>query len=82
MATQSHRVELRGLCPRELAEALDAIAMVRNMDRNTFVVMVLEAEVKRVCHEVSVLGRVLDGNPLLAEEPRSYDIFPASKGEN
>jgi hypothetical protein len=67
MATQSPRVELRGLCPRELAEALDAIAMARGLDRNAFVVQVLESEVKRVLHESSVIHRALHGNPLLAE---------------
>lgn len=65
--TTPQRVELRGLCPRELAEALDAIAMARGMDRNAFVVQVLDLEVRRVLHESSVIHRALHGNPLLAE---------------
>lgn len=61
------KTELRGLCPAHLAQALDAIAMARGMDRNTYVVAVLEAEVKRVAHEASLLARMLRGNPYLTE---------------
>lgn len=61
------KTELRGLCPAHLAQALDAIAMARGMDRNTYVVQVLEAEVKKVAHEAMVIGRVLRGNPYLTE---------------
>jgi hypothetical protein len=65
--TRTQRVELRGLCSPELASALDAIAMSRGMDRNAYVVQVLEADVKRVLHESSVINRALRGNPLLEE---------------
>jgi hypothetical protein len=65
--TRTQRVELRGLCSPDLASALDAIAMSRGMDRNAYVVQVLEADVKRVLHESSVINRALRGNPLLEE---------------
>ena len=65
--TRTPRVELRGLCSTELATALDAIAMSRGMDRNTYVVEVLERDVRRVLHEASVINRALRGNPLLEE---------------
>jgi hypothetical protein len=65
--TRPQRVELRGLCNPELATALDAIAMSRGMDRNTYVVEVLERDVRRVLHEASVINRALRGNPLLEE---------------
>lgn len=61
------KTELRGLAPTQLAIALDAIAMSRGVDRNTYVVQVLEAEVKRVMHEVSVIHRVMRGNTYLVE---------------
>lgn len=61
------KTELRGLCPTDLAQALDAIAMARGMDRNTFVLQVLEAEVKKVVHEANVLHRAMRGNPYLSE---------------
>lgn len=75
MATD--KTELRGLVPTELAAALDAIAHARGMDRNEYVKQVLDAEVKRVVHEASLLHRMLRGNAYLAEsdgtgaEPRS-----------
>lgn len=55
------------MCPTELAQALDAIAMAKGYDRNAYVVQVLEAEVRRYLHETSVVQRALAGNPLLAE---------------
>ena len=63
----SDKTELRGLAPTHLAQALDAIAMSKGMDRNTYVVQILEAEVKRVAHEANLLNRVLRGNPYLTE---------------
>ena len=41
--------------------------MARGMDRNTFVIQVLEAEVKRIAHEASLISRVMRGNPYLTE---------------
>ena len=55
------------MCPTDLAQALDAIAMAKGCDRNTYVVQVLESEVRRYLHEASVVQRALLGNPLLAE---------------
>lgn len=71
------KTELRGLVPHALAQALDAIAMAKGMDRNSYVTGVLELEVQRVIHESMVITRTLRGNPLVAEadgaptEPRS-----------
>jgi hypothetical protein len=62
-----NKTELRGLCPTELAQALDAIAMTKGLDRNAFVIQVLEAEVRRVLHDASVLHRALRGNPLMSD---------------
>ena len=59
--------ELRGVVSSDLAQALDAIAMAKGLNRHAYVVQVLEAEVKRVTHEASVIVRVLRGNPLATE---------------
>lgn len=67
----SDKTELRGLCPTELAQALDAIAMSEGMDRNTYVVKVLDAEVRKVAHKQMMLARTLKGNPYIAECERS-----------
>lgn len=61
------KTELRGLSPTDLAQALDAIAMSEGMDRNTYVIKVLDAEVKRVTHKQMMLSRTLKGNPYLTE---------------
>lgn len=59
--------ELRGLVTADLAQALDAIAMARGLNRHAFVVQVLEAEVKRVAHEAMMITRVMRGNPYLSD---------------
>lgn len=51
--------------------------MARGMDRHSYVMQVLDAEVKRVAHEAMVLHRALRGNPYGSDgdgttaEPRS-----------
>ena len=65
--TAADKIELRGLCPADLAQALDAIAMAKGMDRNSYVVHVLSSEVRRYLAEASVAMRALQGNPLLSE---------------
>ena len=62
------RTELRGVVTTDLAQALDAIAMAKGIDRHAYVVQVLESEVRQVTHEASVIARVLRGNPLMPED--------------
>ena len=61
------KIELRCLCPIELAQALDAIAMAKGMNRNSYVVHVLSSEVPRYLAQANVAVRTLRGNPLLAD---------------
>lgn len=61
------KVELRGLCPTDLAQALDALAHAEGMDRNTYVVAVLDKHVKVEAHKTMVRHRMLRGNPYLAD---------------
>jgi len=65
MATD--KIELRGMCPAELAQALDAIAMAKSMDRNAYVNEVLLAHVKKYIDELNVVTRTMRGNTLLSE---------------
>ena len=67
----SEKTELRGQCPTELAQALDAIAMSEGMDRNTYVVKVLDEKVRQVAHKQMMLARTLKGNPYAAECDRN-----------
>lgn len=59
--------ELRGQCPAHLATALDALAMAKGLDRNTFINQILDAHVKNVLREVTLITRTLRGNPLLSD---------------
>ena len=67
----SEKTELRGQCPTELAQALDAIAMSEGMDRNTYVVKVLDEKVRQVAHKQMMLARTLKGNPYLSDSARN-----------
>lgn len=63
----SEKVELRGLCPSDLAQALDALAHADGMDRNTYVVSVLDRHVRAEAHKTMLRHRMLRGNPYLTE---------------
>ena len=63
----AEKVELRGLAPRELAEALDALALANSMTRNDYSLHVLSLHVKAELAKVNLLSRALHGNPLLME---------------
>jgi hypothetical protein len=64
------RTELRGMAPVALAQALDALALSKNLDRNAYVVGVLEEHVRERLAEVSVVAAALQGNPLMPERTR------------
>lgn len=72
------KTELRGLVSTDLAAALDAIAMARGMTRHDYVTQVLDAEVKKVAHEASVIHRVLRGNTYLMESD-GVAVAPVSR---
>ncbi|NDZ12068.1 hypothetical protein [Variovorax sp. WS11] len=63
----SDKVEMRGLAPAELAQALDAIAHTWGMDRNTLNIKVLSKFVQETAHRSKLLQSMARGNPLLSE---------------
>jgi hypothetical protein len=63
----SDNTELRGIVSADLAQALDAIAMAKGLNRHAYVVSILDAEVKRWVREASMGTRVLRGNTYLTE---------------
>ena len=63
----SDKVELRGLAPVDLAQALDALAHADGQDRNTYVVAVLHKHVKLEAHKTMVRHRMLRGNAYMTE---------------
>lgn len=68
----SETKELRGLAPVELVKALDAIALAKGMDRNAYINQVLELHVRAYLDELTVVARMLQGNPLLPDSQRSH----------
>lgn len=61
------KVELRGLAPADLAQALDALAHADGVDRNTYVVQILDKHVRIEAHKTMVRHRMLRGNAYLVE---------------
>jgi len=65
------KTELRGLCPVALVQALDAFAHAEGMDRNEYVVKVLDEHARKEGHRTTMRLRMLRGNPYLAEQSGS-----------
>ena len=61
------KTELRGLAPLALVQALDAFAHAEGMDRNEYVVKVLDEHAKREGHRTTMRLRMLRGNPYLSD---------------
>lgn len=63
--------ELRGEAPHDLVCALDALALAADISRTAYVNRVLERHVTVELHRVSVLHKMLRGNPLLPDDYRT-----------
>lgn len=56
----SDTVDLRGECPREIVDVLDAVSIARGyQNRNTLVVEILRGWADKVLHENSVVSAVM-----------------------
>lgn len=60
-------VELRGPCPREIVDVVDAWSQSKCMTRTQAVNQILRQWALQKLHEHSVFARVTKGNPLLRE---------------
>lgn len=60
-------VELRGQCPREVVDVLDAVALARDMERTELVNEVLREYVARMVHLARIVTNVTRANPPLSE---------------
>lgn len=67
----NEKTELRGLCPTALVQALDAFAHAEGMDRNEYVVKVLDEHARKEGHKTTMRQRMLRGNPYLTEDQGS-----------
>lgn len=65
------KTELRGLAPSDLVRALDLMALAKGLDRNAYIVDVLEKHVAAYLEEISVVACGMRGNPLMPERLRS-----------
>lgn len=59
--------ELRGDCPREIIDVLDAVAVARDTTRIALVNGILGEWAKKVTHEATLVHRVVGGNPQPAD---------------
>ena len=69
----SDKVEMRGMAPAELAQALDAFAHSEGQDRNTYIVSVLHLHVQKKAHKAMMAMRMLRGNPYVSDAPVRVD---------
>lgn len=60
-------IELRGTCPRETVDVLDAVSAARGMSRIQIVNEVLGEWARQQMHVANVLQRVLRRNPAHGE---------------
>lgn len=59
--------ELRGECPREVLDVLDAVAFARDKTRIAIANEVLGEWAKKVRHEATLVQRVIQRNPALSD---------------
>lgn len=59
----SDGIELRGMCPRETVDVLDAVSAARSMSRAQIVNEILGDWARQQMHVATVLHRVLRRNP-------------------
>lgn len=64
------RMEMRGLAPVALVQALDAFAYASEMTRNDYIVGVLEKHIRWELHKDSLKDNMLRGNPMRLESDR------------
>lgn len=63
----AENVELRGLCPRETVDILDAVCIARDMTRTDLVNQILGAWSTKVRHESTLVMRIVGSNPSISD---------------
>ena len=56
-------VELRGPCPKEVVDVIDAVAHSKRLDRTSMVNRILAELADQKLHEAQCIQRVTRGNP-------------------
>lgn len=69
MTADDDSTELRGPCPRQLVDVLDAVSLACSLTRTQLVNEILGDWVRRILHECTVIARTLRVIPPPAETP-------------
>lgn len=64
-------VELRGPCPKEIVDVVDAVAHAKRLDRTSMVNRILSEWAEMKLLEAQSIQRVTRGNPAVRSEPDS-----------
>lgn len=60
-------LELRGQCPRDIVDVLDAVSMARRITRTELVNQILGQWTQKTVNEATLVHRVLRGNPKVSD---------------
>jgi hypothetical protein len=63
----AENVELRGLCPRETVDTIDAVCIARDLTRTDLVNQILGKWAAKARHEASLILRCTAGNPSVSD---------------
>lgn len=61
-------VELRGPCPKDTVDVIDAVAHAKRLDRTAMVNRILSEWAEQKLHEAKTIARVVRGNPALRKD--------------
>jgi len=64
-------VELRGPCPKDTVDVIDAVAHAKRLDRTSMVNRILAEWAEQKLHESQCIQRVTRGNPQQGNQPES-----------
>ena len=64
-------VELRGPCPKDIVDVIDAVAHAKRIDRTSMVNRILQEWAEQKTLEAECIQRVTRGNPSLRKESES-----------
>jgi hypothetical protein len=61
-------VELRGPCPKDTVDVIDAVAHAKRLDRTSMVNRILSEWAEQKLHESQCIQNVMRGNPALRKD--------------
>lgn len=61
-------VELRGPCPKEIVDVIDAVSHAKRIDRTAMVNRILAEWAEQKLHEANCIHNVTRGNPAIRKD--------------